>query len=117
MKSSSLSLTKSSDRLRPPVENISITVLEDQVTIPKAHEAFDAEGNLVDASQQGADIPLDGASDYGTSEALYLRDPDENGVELYWDRPQEEWPRTAEGGVNMFAHPLDLESLLAENKS
>ena len=48
------------------------------------------------------------------SEALYLRDPDENGVELYWDRPKEEWPRTADGGVNMFTRALDLEALLKE---
>ena len=63
-----------------------------------------------------AGIPLDGASDHGVSEALYLRDPDENGVELYWDRPPEEWPRNAEGGVNMFTRPLDLEDLLTEAK-
>ncbi len=62
---------------------------------------------------QTAKIPLDGASDHGVSEALYLRDPDENGVELYWDRPQEKWPRTPDGGVAMFTAPLDLRSLLA----
>ncbi|HEX2110890.1 MAG TPA: VOC family protein [Gaiellaceae bacterium] len=56
---------------------------------------------------------LDGASDHGVSEALYLRDPDGNGVELYWDRPQEEWPRRGDDGeVAMFTAPLDLESLL-----
>jgi catechol 2,3-dioxygenase len=64
-----------------------------------------------------AGIPLDGASDHGVSEALYLRDPDENGVELYWDRPQEQWPRTADGEINMFTRPLDLDRLLAETKS
>jgi len=57
---------------------------------------------------------LDGASDHGVSEALYLRDPDDNGVELYWDRPEAEWPRSAEGGLAMFTAPLDLRSLLAE---
>jgi catechol 2,3-dioxygenase len=61
-----------------------------------------------------AGVPLDGASDHGVSEALYLRDPDGNGIELYRDRPEEEWPRTADGGVAMFTAPLDLESLLAE---
>ena len=61
-----------------------------------------------------ADIRIDGASDHGVSEAVYLRDPDQNGVELYRDRPQEEWPRTREGGVAMFSAPLDLQSLLAE---
>ena len=64
-----------------------------------------------------AGISLDGASDHGVSEALYLRDPDENGVELYWDRPREEWPRTPDGALNMFTHPLDLDGLLAETKS
>lgn len=59
-----------------------------------------------------AGISLDGASDHGVSEALYLRDPDDNGVELYWDRPQEQWPRTPDGGVNMFTRPLDLDRLL-----
>jgi catechol 2,3-dioxygenase len=59
-----------------------------------------------------ADLPLDGASDHGVSEALYLRDPDENGVELYWDRPQEQWPRTADGKLAMFTHRLDLRDLL-----
>ena len=61
-----------------------------------------------------AGIRLDGASDHGVSEALYLRDPDENGVELYWDRPQEDWPRPADGrGVAMFTAPLDVRGLLA----
>ncbi len=60
-----------------------------------------------------AGIPLDGATDHGVSEALYLRDPDENGVELYWDRPREQWPHTADGGLAMYTRALDLESLLA----
>jgi catechol 2,3-dioxygenase len=59
-----------------------------------------------------ADIPLDGASDHGVSEALYLSDPDRNGVELYWDRPQAEWPRSADGKLAMFTHRLDLMGLL-----
>ena len=61
---------------------------------------------------QRAGIPLEGASDHGVSEALYLRDPDDNGVELYWDRPQEEWPRTPDGDLAMYTRPLDLQSLL-----
>jgi catechol 2,3-dioxygenase len=61
-----------------------------------------------------AEIPLDGASDHGVSEALYLRDPDNNGVELYWDRPKELWPRTSDGKVSMSTRPLDLDSLLRE---
>ncbi len=59
-----------------------------------------------------ANIPLDGAADHGVSEALYLRDPDENGVELYWDRPAEEWPRQPDGSLAMFTRPLDLNALL-----
>ena len=61
-----------------------------------------------------AGIELDGASDHGVSEALYLRDPDDNGVELYWDRPKEQWPRTPDGGLAMFTRPLDLAALLKE---
>jgi len=61
-----------------------------------------------------ANIALDGASDHGVSEALYLRDPDENGVELYWDRPEPEWPRSASGELMMFTRPLDIADLLAQ---
>ncbi len=61
-----------------------------------------------------AGIPLDGAADHGVSEAVYLRDPDENGVELYRDRAREDWPRDAEGGLKMVNSPLDLQALLAE---
>jgi catechol 2,3-dioxygenase len=61
-----------------------------------------------------AGIALDGAADHGVSEALYLRDPDENGLELYWDRPEDNWPRAADGSLSMYTHPLDLDSLLAE---
>lgn len=61
-----------------------------------------------------AGIQLDGASDHGVSEALYLRDADDNGVELYWDRPQESWPRTPQGELAMFTRRLDLEGLLKE---
>ncbi|MGH7339189.1 MAG: VOC family protein [Candidatus Rokuibacteriota bacterium] len=61
-----------------------------------------------------AGIALDGAADHGVSEALYLRDPDENGVELYWDRPAEQWPRSADGQLAMYTRRLDLENLLGE---
>jgi catechol 2,3-dioxygenase len=69
---------------------------------------------LADALRRliGAKIPLDGASDHGVSEALYLRDPDQNGVELYWDRPREQWPRTAQGELAMGTDRLDLDALL-----
>lgn len=60
-------------------------------------------------------VQLEGASDHGVSEAVYLRDPDGNGIELYWDRPREAWPRPADGsGVEMVTAPLDLDGLLAE---
>ena len=61
-----------------------------------------------------AGIPLDGASDHGVSEAIYLRDPDDNGVELYRDRPREEWPTTPDGEPTMYTRPLDVAALLAE---
>ena len=61
-----------------------------------------------------ANYPLDGASDHGVSEALYLRDPDGNGVELYRDRPEDQWPRTEDGNLAMVTRPLDVEDLLAE---
>jgi catechol 2,3-dioxygenase len=69
---------------------------------------------LADALRRltAADIPLDGASDHGVSEALYLRDPDQNGVELYWDRPKEQWPRTPAGDLAMVTQRLDLRDLL-----
>lgn len=71
---------------------------------------------LADALRRlmAAGIDLDGASDHGVSEALYLRDPDQNGVELYWDRPSAAWPRTADGKLAMFTRALDLKGLLEE---
>ena len=63
---------------------------------------------------QKAGVPIEGASDHGVSEAIYLRDPDGNGVELYWDRPREQWPRAADGSIEMFTHPLDLAALLKD---
>ena len=64
-----------------------------------------------------AGVELDGAADHGVSEALYLRDPDGNGVELYLDRPKEKWPRTPAGELAMFTHALDLGALLVEAPS
>jgi catechol 2,3-dioxygenase len=71
---------------------------------------------LADALRRlnGAGVGLEGASDHGVSEALYLSDPDRNGIELYWDRPRERWPRDGEGAIAMVAEPLDLRGLLAE---
>ena len=77
---------------------------------------YPSRAALADALQRlvRAQVPIDGASDHGVSEALYLRDPDENGLELYWDRPRDAWPRTADGALAMVTRPLDLEGLLAE---
>jgi catechol 2,3-dioxygenase len=61
-----------------------------------------------------ANYPLDGASDHGVSIALYLRDPDENGIELYWDKPMDQWPRDEEGNIAMVSDPVDLDALLRE---
>lgn len=58
-------------------------------------------------------MKLDGAADHGVSLALYLHDPDENGIELYWDRPKEEWPHNADGSLAMVTDPIDLEALLS----
>ncbi|TMK66339.1 MAG: glyoxalase [Actinobacteria bacterium] len=81
------------------------------IRYPTRRALADALRRLVEAG-----IRLDGATDHGVSEALYLRDPDENGIELYWDRPEEEWPRPADGspGVAMVTEPLDLRGLLGE---
>jgi catechol 2,3-dioxygenase len=80
---------------------------------------YPTRADLADALRRliAAGIPLEGASDHGVSEALYLRDPDGNGVELYWDRPNDLWPRTPEGGINMYTRRLDLNDLLAESPS
>ena len=77
---------------------------------------YPTRADLADALRRllRAGIALDGASDHGVSHALYLRDPDENGVELYWDTPREAWPRTPEGELTMVTRPLDLRALLAE---
>ncbi|MBS1863281.1 MAG: VOC family protein [Actinobacteria bacterium] len=79
---------------------------------------YPTRASLADALRRlvAAGVPLEGASDHGVSEALYLADPDGNGVELYWDRPREDWPAPAGPGekVGMYTRPLDLEGLLRE---
>jgi catechol 2,3-dioxygenase len=79
------------------------------ILYPTRSELADALRRLI-----AAGIRLDGASDHGVSEALYLRDPDHNGVELYWDRPAAQWPHTDDGRLAMFTRPLDLNNLLSE---
>src|SRR5262245_15546954 len=91
----------------PPVGSTGLYHLA--IVYPSRPELADALRRLIDA-----DIQLEGASDHGVSEALYLRDPDSNGVELYWDRPKEKWPRTQDGELAMFTHSLDLNDLLKE---
>jgi len=79
------------------------------ILYPSRADWADALRRLIDAG-----VSLEGASDHGVSEALYLRDPDGKGVELYWDRPAAEWPRTRQGQIEMFTHRLDLQALLRE---
>ena len=79
------------------------------ILYPTRKELADSLRRLV-----AAGVELDGAADHGVSEALYLRDPDGNGVELYRDRPENEWPRTAAGELAMFSHALNLDALLKE---
>ncbi len=92
---------------RPPPRG-STGLFHTAILYPTRADLADALRRLV-----AAKIPLDGASDHGVSEALYVRDPDQNGVELYWDRPREKWPRTPDGGLAMVTEPLDLQDLLA----
>jgi catechol 2,3-dioxygenase len=80
------------------------------IVYPTRAELADALRRLILAH-----VPLEGASDHGVSQALYLRDPDGNGVELYWDRPESQWPRTPQGELDMVTAPLDLEALLNED--
>jgi catechol 2,3-dioxygenase len=79
------------------------------ILYPSRKTLADALLRLMDNS-----IQLDGASDHGVSEALYLHDPDDNGIELYWDRPRDQWPRNSEGKLEMVTDRLDLESLIRE---
>ncbi|HET9069786.1 MAG TPA: VOC family protein [Amaricoccus sp.] len=79
------------------------------ILYPTRRDLADALRRLIEAG-----VELDGASDHGVSQALYLRDPDQNGVELYWDRAEADWPRDAEGSLRMVTERLDLQSLLAE---
>lgn len=79
------------------------------ILYPTRRLLADALRRLIEAG-----IQLDGAADHGVSEALYLRDPDDNGIELYWDRPKDSWKRGADGMIEMPSEPLDLRGLLAE---
>lgn len=80
------------------------------ILYPNRRALAEALRNLIDSG-----VTLDGAADHGVSEALYLHDPDQNGLELYWDRPEAAWPTTADGKLAMYSHHLDLHNLLAES--
>jgi catechol 2,3-dioxygenase len=92
----------------PPPPRATTGLYHVAVRLPTRRALAEAVRRVLDAG-----LPLDGASDHGVSEAVYLRDPDGNGVELYHDRPRGEWPRDADGGLAMYTAPLDLAGLLA----
>lgn len=93
----------------PPASRNSIGLYHTAIVYPTRKDLAEIFNRLLQAG-----YPLTGASNHGVSEALYLDDPDQNGVELYWDKPKEEWPRKADGSINMFTKPLNLENLLSE---
>ncbi|HVT60117.1 MAG TPA: VOC family protein [Thermoanaerobaculia bacterium] len=80
------------------------------IRYPTRQALATAVARLLDAG-----VPVHGASDHGVSEAIYLADPDGNGLELYWDRPREQWPRNRDGGIAMATEPLDLAGLLRDS--
>jgi catechol 2,3-dioxygenase len=81
------------------------------ILYPERKDLAIAYQRLLDAG-----YPITGSADHGVSEAIYLNDPDQNGVELYWDRPQDQWPRTEDGKIHMYTNYLDLKNLLEEIK-
>lgn len=92
----------------PPAEGKGVGLFHVAIVYPERKDLAAALKRLMDASYR-----VDGASDHGVSEAIYLRDPDNNGVELYWDRPRKEWPKKEGGELEMYTRPLDLQSLLS----
>ncbi|MFD2574535.1 VOC family protein [Spirosoma soli] len=93
----------------PPAPLRSAGLFHTAILFPTRRDLAVALQRLMDAN-----YPLTGASDHGVSEALYLNDPDRNGVELYWDRPMDQWPRKPDGSIEMYTHRLNLDGLLAE---
>jgi catechol 2,3-dioxygenase len=93
----------------PPAPTRSAGLFHTAILYPTRRDLAVALQRLIDAK-----YPITGASDHGVSEAIYLNDPDRNGVELYWDRPREEWPHKPDGSIEMYTHSLDLEGLLKE---
>jgi len=94
---------------QPPAPQKSPGLFHTAILYPERRDLAVALQRLIDAK-----YPLTGASDHGVSEALYLDDPDHNGVELYWDRPREQWPKDEEGKLTMFTQRLDIQGLLGE---
>lgn len=93
----------------PPAPVRSAGLFHTAIVYPTRRDLAVALQRLIDAN-----YPITGASDHGVSEAIYLNDPDQNGVELYWDRPREQWPHKPDGSLEMYTHSLDLEGLLGE---
>ena len=93
----------------PPAPVQSAGLFHTAILYPTRKDLAVAYKRLLDA-----DYPLTGVADHGVSEALYLNDPDQNGVELYWDRPKEEWPHKPDGSIEMYTQSLDLDGLLKE---
>lgn len=93
----------------PPAKKEGVGLYHTAILYPTRKDLAEIYTRLKDAH-----YPLTGASDHGVSEALYLNDPDGNGVELYWDRPKEQWPRKSDGSIDMYTRALDLESLRRE---
>ena len=93
----------------PPAPVHSAGLFHTAILYPTRKDLASIYKRLTEASH-----PFTGASDHGVSEALYLNDPDENGVELYWDRPKEQWPKKEDGSIEMFTRSLDLDDLLKE---
>jgi catechol 2,3-dioxygenase len=92
----------------PPAPSRSAGLYHLAILYPSRKDLAVALKRLIDRG-----YPLTGASDHGVSEAIYLSDPDQNGLELYWDRPRDEWPRASDGAITMYTHPLNLDELLA----
>jgi len=93
----------------PPAPVRSAGLFHTAILYPTRRDLAVALQRLIDAN-----YPITGASDHGVSEAIYLDDPDQNGVELYWDRPMNQWPHKPDGSLEMYTHSLDLEGLLGE---
>ena len=94
---------------KPPAPIAAAGLFHTAIVYPERRDLAIALRRLVEA-----DYPLSGASDHGVSEALYLDDPDRNGVELYWDRPRDQWPLDESGKLTMYTHRLDIDALLKE---